>query len=84
MVLASADPRLFRSLHLYTAPLSSPVTFARIRVSDEERTVLLPCLVHDMFGQGLPVPLQNRVAPLPSTSCRADGAMTISGESVKK
>ena len=70
VALASADgPRLFFTLHLYTAPLSPLIRFDRVRFSDEERTVLLPCLVQVMLGGGLPVALQNRVTPLLSTTC---------------
>ena len=68
VAVASSDPRLFCTLHLYTAPLSSLVRFVRVRVSDEGNTVLLPCLVQVMFGRGLPVALQNRVTPLLSTT----------------
>ena len=68
VALASSDPRIFCTLHLYTAPLSSLVRFVRVRVSDEERTMLLPCLVQAMPGGGLPVALQKRVTPLPSTT----------------
>ena len=68
VALASSDPRLFCTLHLYTAPLSSLVRFVKVRVSDEESTVSLPCLVQAMLGGGLPVALQNRVVPLPSTT----------------
>ena len=53
---------------MYTVPLSSLVRFVRVRVSDEESTVLFPCLVQAMLGCGLPVALQNRVAPLLSTT----------------
>lgn len=52
VVLASADPSLFCTLHSNIAPLSPlirPVTF---RISVVERTVLLPCLVHVIFGRG--------------------------------
>ena len=44
--------------------------------------MLLPCLVHVMFGCGLPVALQNRLAPFPSsTTCRGSGAVMITAES---
>ena len=69
VTLASSDPRLFCTLHLYTDPLSSLVRFVRVRVSDEERTVLFPCLVQLMLGGGLPVALPNRVTSLLSTTC---------------
>ena len=81
MALLSTDPRIFSTLHLYTAPLSPLIRFDRVRVSDEESTVLLPCLVHVMFGCGLLVALQNRVTPLSSTTCSVSGALTISAES---
>ena len=68
VALASAEPTLFCTLHWYTAPLSPLIRFVRGRVSDEESTVLLPCLVQEMLGGGLPVPLQNRVTSLLSTT----------------
>ena len=42
LALASSDPRLFCTLHMYTVPLSSLSRFVRVRVSDEESTVLFP------------------------------------------
>ena len=66
--MASADPRLFCTLHLYTAPLSPLVRFVKVRVSDEDSTVLFPCLVQAVLGGGLPVALQERVTVLPSTT----------------
>ena len=67
--VASSDPRLFCTLHLYTAPLSPLVRFVKVRVSDEESAMLFPCLVQVMLGCGLPVALQNRVTTFPSTIC---------------
>ena len=67
--LASSDPRLFCTLHLNTTPLSSLVRFVKVRVTDKESTVLLPCLVQAMLGGGLPVALPNRVTSLLSTTC---------------
>lgn len=66
---AFADPRLFSALQMYTAPLSCLIRPVIFRVSDEDSTVLFPCHVHVMFGCGLPVKLQKRKAPLPSTIC---------------
>ena len=66
VIVASADPTSFVTVHLYTDPSSSLVSFVRLRVSDVDSLLLCPCLVHVMLGCGLPVALQNRMAPLPS------------------
>ena len=68
VVVASADPYSFVAVHLYTDPSSSLISFVRLRVSDVDSLLLFPCLVHVMLGCGLPVALQNRRAPLPSTT----------------
>ena len=64
--VASADPTSFITVHLYTDPSSSLISFVRLRVSDVDSLLLFPCLVHVMLGCGLPLALQNRMAPLPS------------------
>ena len=84
VALASADPMLFCTLHMYTSPLSPLIRFLRVRVSDEESTVLLPCLVQAMLGSGLPVALQNRVTPSLSTTSSDNGLVANSGGSRKK
>ena len=84
VALASPDPRLFCTLHLYTAPSSPLISVVSLRVSDVVITVLFPCLVHVMVGCGLPVALQNRRTPLPSITFWADGAVSIAGGSMDK
>ena len=82
MAVASSDPTLFCTLHLYTAPFSPLIRFVRVRILDEESAALLPCLVQAMLGGGLPVALQNRVTSLPSTVCLDDGAESTSAGSI--
>ena len=81
MTVDSSDPRLFCTLHLYTASLSPLLMFVRVSVSDVDSTLLLPCLVQVMFGCGLPVALQNRVAPFPSITDWDTGVVMITGGS---
>ena len=66
VVIASADPSSFITVHLYTDPSSFLISFVRLRVSDVDSLLLFPCLVHIMLGCGLPVALQKRMAPVPS------------------
>ena len=66
VIIASVDPTSFVTVHLYTDPSSSLISFVRLRVSDVDSLLLFPCLVHVMLGCGLPEALQNRMAPLPS------------------
>ena len=68
VVVASTDPTLFVTVHLYTDPSSSLISFVRLRLSEVDSLLLFPCLVHVMLGCGLPVALQNRMAPLPSST----------------
>lgn len=62
------NPRLLFASQLYTAPLSSPLRFVRVRVFDVDSKVMSPVFVHVMSGWGLPVALQKRVKSLPSNA----------------
>ena len=69
VAVASSDPILFSTLHLYITPSSPLVRLGRCRVLDVESKLLLPCFVQAMLGGGLPVALQNRITSSPSTTC---------------
>ena len=82
--MASSNPRLLFTLQMYTVPLSSLLRFVSSRVSDVDRTLLSPSLVHVMSGCGLPVALQNKFKLLPSTTFSSDGAESIFGRTKEK
>ena len=74
MPLEVSFPRLFLATHKYSPP-SSLLTFVTVKCDFSADKLILellvitdPSLVHDIFGTGFPVALQERVAFFPSSA----------------